>query len=211
VNKNEINFPLNSTEKMIFDFEDDLNDIDYCYEVPVFFDLGLQKIILAHVFVYDAMQKLSNSLQLALKNELLLHESIKRDIGYVYNEYSCNELLQNSSQFVEIYSNDRSFWVGYTYYVWSSCLRNVSCVTWIYNDVKGDIVFEVTPLYVACDSEEPSYVPYDEWLKSYKPYLVRKLSKETVQQWLGQAQYVMSQIDNNIARWKQEDFKIREK
>lgn len=209
MNKNEIIFPLNSTEKMIFDFEDDLSDIDCCYEVSVFLDLGLQKINLANVFVYDAMQKLSNCLQLALKNELLLHESIKQDIGYVYNEYSCNKLLQDRSQFVEVCSSNKSFWVGYKYYVWSTCLRDSSCVTWIYNDVNGDIVFEVTPLYIACDLEKKlSCVPYDEWIIRYQPYAIRKISKEMAQKWLDNIYYVMSQIDNNIARWQQEDLKM---
>lgn len=210
MNRNEIIFPLNVAEKIIFSFEDDLNDIDYCYQVPVFLDLGLRKVTLANVFVSDAMEKLINSLELALKNELLLHASIKQDIGYVYNEYSGNELLQDRSSFVDIHSNGKSFWVGYKYYLWSSCLREFSCVSWIYNDVNGNVVFEVTPLYVPCDLEEElNCMSYGEWIKGYKPYVIRKISKEMVREWLDNAYYLMSQIDNNIVRLQQEDLKIK--
>jgi len=206
VKKYEAIFLINFTEKIIIPFEDALIKIDYCYEVPILLDMGLQKLILANVFIYYAMQKFSDVLKRVLKNELLFHESITKDIGYFYNEYSCNEPLHDREKFVEVNANGRSFWVGYEYYLWSSCLRDSSCATWIYNDVDGDIVFEVTPLYVACDPQEQNYVSYEEWIKNYKPFLIKKISKEVVQQWLDQANFIVEQIDNNVARWKQEEI-----
>jgi chitinase len=73
-------------------------------------------------------------------------------------------------------------------------------MTWIYNDIGGNIIFAITPFYpfLFCDpDEEPNYLPYEEWIKSYKPYLIAKLSRETAEQWLAQANSILEQIDKN--------------
>jgi len=199
---NEVIFSINDMERIVISLEDDLQNIDCCYEQPILLNEGFSEIVLANIPIYYAMQKFSASLQQALDIELVFHKSIIRDIGYLYNEYSFNKSLEDKSIFVEIVANKKTFWVGYKYYIWSSCLKNSSFATWMYNNRDGFIIFEVTPLYVVYDEEESNYIAYEDWIKNYKPYLIRTLSRETAQQWLEKANYIVEQIDKNIARWR---------
>lgn len=50
--------------------------------------------------------------------------------------------------------------------------------------------------------EEPDYIPYEEWIKTYKPYFITTLSRETAQQWLEQAEYIIKIVDDNQRRWE---------
>jgi hypothetical protein len=88
------------------------------------------------------------------------------------------------------------------YHLWAG--KNL--MSWMYNDDEGNIIFEVTPIYPYMyeDAEkEPSYVPYKEWIKDYKPLLIRKISKEVAQKWLKDANTIVEQINNNIAHWRE--------
>ena len=48
--------------------------------------------------------------------------------------------------------------------------------------------------------EEPNYTPYEEWIKTYKPYFITTLSKETAREWIEQADKIIRMVEFNEKR-----------
>lgn len=204
MNKYDLSFILNSTDKIVIKLEEPLTQVHCCYMTDTILLHVQQKILLSSEPLFFNMKDLSSILQKALRNELQLHESINQDIGYLLNEYyQCKEgfVMHN-------FSEESSSWVGYLYHLWEGSKKNIRYVTWIYNNRAGEIVLEVTPSYpyFFCDPEdEPNYISYQEWIKNYRPYLITTISNETAQKWLLQAHEIINQIQANIQRWETEE------
>lgn len=204
MNKYDISFILNSELRLILELTESLECVDCCYRGNIILSQGCRKISLSNDSIRYDMERLSAILKKALSKDLQLDTSISEDIGYL-----CNEYYQNKEGFVLYdFIDGGSDWVGYRYHLWESCKNKIRYMTWIYNDKNGTIIFEVTPCYpyLFCDpAEEPDYVSYDQWIKDYKPYLVKTISTEVAQQWLEQANSIVEQIGLNVERWKRED------
>ena len=199
--KHAITFEISPTEKIIIQLDLSLDRLDCCYIVDILLSQFNQEYTLSNEPVRCAMEDLTKFLKQALNNELQLHESITQNIGYL-----CNEYWQEKEGFViDHLTNETSIWVGYRYRLWEGNNNNVSTNSWIYNDNNGAIILEITPSYpyTFCEpAEEPDYIPYDEWIKTYKPYLIKTLSIETAQKWLEQSKYITKVIQTNVARWE---------
>ena len=201
MNKHNIIFKLNNEENIVIELENPIEELDCCSEAPIIFFHGSKKVILSTDSVRNNMIILSNLLTKALSNKLQLHESIIEDIGYLYNQYS--DYLWNKKSKVQDnfgYSklDGRDTWVGNNYSLWDSDLAS-----WIYNDTDASIVFEVTPVYPEdffCTKRKPQKVSYQEWIKGYAPYLIKKIPHNVAQQWLAQANDILKQIDENVER-----------
>ena len=144
------------------------------------------------------MLYLADNLKKALNRELLLHFSITKDLGYLRNQNLCNDIILPTYSFPD----GGTRWVGYLYFLWQS---NAHFDSWIYNAHDGSIIFEVTPFYpyMYCEpEEEPDYIPYEEWIKTYKPYFITTLSRETAEKWLEQAEHIINIIERNQKRWE---------
>lgn len=196
-------FLLNEADSLTMELHIPLDKVDCCYEESIVFIYNKKKIILCHQAVKDSMYALSIVLKKALEKDLFLHNSIKYDIGYSYNEYSYYLCAGNSiikdTFFCEMLENS-SIWVGMRYYLWAGN----DLVSWLYNDHEGAIIFEVTPFYPYMypgAEEELNYISYEKWIKNYKPYFIRTISRETAEEWLEKAHFIVEQIDKNIARW----------
>jgi hypothetical protein len=201
MNKFFLNFILNASEKIVIGLEDALNDVDYCYRTDIVLLEQNQKILLSTDTLHYDMERFSTFLQKALNNQLQLHESITQDIGYL-----CNEYYQKKDGFVIHNFNDGGpDWIGYQYHLWEASRNNTRIMTWLYNNTDGAIIFEVTPCYpyFFCEpEEEPNYIPYDEWIKTYKPYLIKKIPKKIAQEWLDQAKLIVKTIEKNVEKWE---------
>lgn len=205
MNKNEIIFKLNDTEKIVVELEEELRNIDCCSEAPIVFLQDSKKVTLSKDSVRENMTILSNLLREALSNELQLHKSITEDIGYVYNQYSdflWNKKSKAPNSFGYTQLEGRDIWAGNKYNVWNSALTS-----WIYNDIDGSIIFELTPMYPEdffYTKKKPQKISYQEWIKGYAPYLIEKIPYNVAQKWLTQANAILEQIDENIKRFIKE-------
>ena len=171
------------------------------YEEDIVFSDNKNTILLTNGPIYYNMQQLENFLQKTLINNLKLDKSISSDIGYLCNEYSYNE----SGFTLHTFPSGYVGWIGYQYHTWEAASNDTRYITWLYNDSCGNIIFEITPFYpyMYCEpEEEPNYIPYHEWIKTYKPYLTTILPIEIAQQWLDQAQYIIKNIQNNEETWQ---------
>jgi len=194
--KYEITFLIDNTSKIIIPLEDPVEFLGPIYIEKILLFFNKQKIMLSNTTIYHDMLYLVNLLKKALNQELLLHSSITEDIGYLYNEHFCN----NVTLYEDILPSGQIDWVGYLYNLWES---TTACDSWIYNIADGSIIFEATPHYpyMFCEpEEEPHYIPYEEWIKTYKPYFITTLSKETAQEWIQQAQQIIRMVEYNEKR-----------
>lgn len=194
--KYEITFPINDTLKIIIPLSEPIEFLGPIYQEHILLFHNQQKLILSKSTVYHNMLYLADLLEKALNSKLFLHPSITQDIGYYHNEY-----LANNTNFpTQILADGNTDWVGYFYHLWSARENLSSFDSWIYNAPNGDIVFKVTPLYPYMYSEpekETDYIPYEQWIKNYKPYLMIILPKVIAEQWLKQAKHVVNTIQNN--------------
>jgi hypothetical protein len=141
-------------------------------------------------------------LKKAVKNKLKLHKSIIQDIGFLYNEES-----EGKEGFFYTKLENRDYWIGNRSNLWSPVVIYGNLQTWIYNNEAGDIIFEITPVYPYhyCDpEEEPNFIPYEEWMKDYKPFLIRTIPKDVAQRWLEQTKLLLKQIKKNIKKREKE-------
>ncbi len=70
---------------------------------------------------------------------------------------------------------------------------------WLYS--KSDKIYlEISPLYPWLydgSKQKEKYIPFQEYMKTYKPIALYELSKETVEQWLVQCEKVFASADKS--------------
>lgn len=201
-NTQETSFIINNKTKIIVFHQTEDRELDCNFEDSIIFINDDVEITLAYGFVYHHLRELQFLLTQAIHNQLILHKTIFKDLGFLFNEYSaviCGEKQKESTDLMYIQKDDNSYWPGNDYSLWA-----YDMTSWIYNEPDGSIVFEVTPFYpyMYCEpEEEPDYIPYEEWIKTYKPYFITTISKETALQWLEQAERIIEIVEDNQKRW----------
>ncbi|MBV8660764.1 MAG: hypothetical protein JO129_01290 [Candidatus Dependentiae bacterium] len=188
-----LSFIINNHEKFIINIDCPDNIIHSCNFSKIDLVIKNDHIIIGKSIVDDYAQVLKNKLTLALSNELKLHPSIEKNIGYYWNQ----DLNEEKPDLFMIKGKEESYWVGGMHFLWAtdSSKKNQQYATWLYNDALGNIIFEVTPTYpdTFIDPEDPADVQaYQEWMeKKYKPFFTRIISRETAIQWLDQADMLL--------------------
>ncbi len=195
-----ITFPVDKHTKIIIPLQDPIEWLGPMYEEHILLFSNNHKVFLSKSTIYHDMIDLVDLLKQALSNNLQLDRSIEQNIGYLVHQYHLDEtkVLQHS------FPNRWYGWIGYKYKLWEGIENNTRLMSWIYNAPDGSIIFEVTPFYpyMYCELEdEPDYIPYEEWIKTYKPYFIATLSKETALQWLEQAERIIKIVEDNQKRW----------
>lgn len=106
--------------------------------------------------------------------------------------------LQAVKEFVEIILNKDSNVDKYI-----SCLHQKYNIfgyknkraSWLYNDMHGNIVLEVTPWFDVRKYRKKTV--YEKWIKNYKPILKRIIEPKIAQQWIEQMQTLLRTIREN--------------
>jgi len=193
--KHEIIFTLNENEHFTIQAQDPIEKLHCCYKAPIVFFAENKSYLLTKFDMQRELEILRTLLRDALNNKLKLNDSIKGDIGYFYNQDAREDLGS-------IYKKLKKHWL------WST---STEIRTWLYNDNEDNIIFEITPAYpwLYYDPEEhpekkKGFIPYDEWIKTYKPYVIRTIPKNIAEQWLKQTQYILKHINANIKRMGEE-------
>ncbi len=130
---------------------------------------------------YLILETFQFSLKNALDNKTILPNIINAgEVGYYYNidlskeEYS-EELLDFSRC---------SLWSG----------KDIQ--TWMYNK-NNKIYLEISPAYPWFYNEptdDDNYIPFDEFIKMYKPIAVEEIDPATAQKWLEQCNEILNTI-----------------
>lgn len=190
MNKNNIIFPLNESDKIVIALEEPLTVVHCCYQAPLIIYLGEKKYTFPSESIRHMIQCLIHLLEKALQKKLYAHESIT-NLGHAQNEYYQNELSV-------AYENKE--WVGMHNLLWSG--KGASA--WLYNDKNGAITLEITPVYAypINDSDDEHYIPYEQWIKNYKTYARKEIPFAVAQEWLKKAKSILHTIENTMAQEK---------
>ncbi len=203
---NNIIFNINDSNYIRIELLQQLSHLFRYDEVTITLHTQHQKYILyQNDFIIEALQSLSYSLQKALTNALNLHESITKDIGYLWNR--C--LWGNSKKLVEeIGAENQIYWVGERYLLWSG--QQID--SWLY-EKNNQLFLEVTPTYqwppipIKEARKQPGFISYREFMKQYTPYAIIPLEKKIAQEWLEQTEQLIKLIEANDSKYfiKQEE------
>lgn len=195
---NQIIFDLNKLERIVIDIDEPIQELNYYSQGVCFFVSNNDMYSMGKDTVRYNVQCLRNKIFKALNNQLQLHESITKDIGYLYNQDQ-----QKRPGLIHDTDKDGESWVGYRYYLWG-----VNLITWIYNDKNGDIILEITPRFPGkpkykwqkepfSKEEIENFAWYEEWIKQYQPFLTRTITRETAEKWAQQSKAILDIIENN--------------
>ncbi|MHA1874808.1 MAG: hypothetical protein ACTSUC_00005 [Promethearchaeota archaeon] len=186
-----IRFNIDDSQHLSLEFVGPKKELcTYCWGT-ITYHKGKRKYILYSDFIGLGLESFERSLTKTLRNKLILHKSITKDIGFLWNEYLQDKKEYN---FVEVTLENQRFWIGDSYILWESRGRD----TWMYND--GAIFMEITPCY-KWHSVEPKkyekYLRYKEFIKKYKPIAIIKIDKDIAIQWLKQVKELRNIIRKN--------------
>ncbi|MBP6869899.1 hypothetical protein KBC04_03390 [Candidatus Babeliales bacterium] len=165
-----------------------------CTEVQVYFIDKQRQINIGEQSIGEIFEPLITCLKKAINKNLRLHESLTQNLGFMQNQY-----YQNKADFFRVAaSNDMSsYWVGFDYEICSVSAEAKSYFSaWLYNDIDGKIIFEVTKDYpwhfmeLEDNSEDPDFQTYEEFMKDYKPLITRVIPRQVAIEWLNQAMKV---------------------
>jgi hypothetical protein len=201
-----LTFTINSHEKFVIHTWSPDDIIHCCYQSHVSLFINETEFIIGKSIVADFAERLEIKLKLVLVDKLKLHKSIKKNIGYYWNQ----ELNEDNPNLHLMKGKESSYWVGHKYLLWAtdSNKKYERFSTWLYNDDTGNIIFEVTPTYpeTFIDPEDPAEVKaYQEWMeKSYKPFFTRIIPKDIAEQWLKQAELILKTIQDNVKKLEDE-------
>jgi hypothetical protein len=193
-----ISISTNATEEELYRYDD----------VMVSFYSKDKRYDLLDDYLIIALERFNFVLEAAVNKKLLLHDSIRQDIGYMWNEY----LHKRGDFFYKEGQSGNSYWVGRDYKIWESSRDcNVSCCTWLY-EKNGKFFFEITSDYPWHFSYPPSEknkppLSYNKFIKTYKPYVLREVSLEILQQWLKETERLLNIIIANDAIYLKDIFK----
>ncbi|MBP6869621.1 hypothetical protein KBC04_01960 [Candidatus Babeliales bacterium] len=200
---NTLTFIINEQEKFTMNLDCPENIIHSCNFSNLVLIINNETITIGKSIIDDYAQILKTKLTLALSNKLKLHSSIKKNIGYYWNQ----DLNEDDPDLVFNSKKGKS-WVGNIYFLWATdnSKKYERFATWLYNDEAGNIIFEVTPTYpdTFIDPEDPAdVVAYQEWMeKSYQPFFTRIISQDLALQWLDQVNLILKIIKENAENSK---------
>ena len=191
--------PIDDEKKLVIESPEIFNNTLCCMEGTIKFIANNEEFLLSREPIYNDNERFRDALTLALyRNYQLnyqLHESINKDIGFLYNEK-----LQNKPGLVYEKDNDGNHWVGYHNLLWAN-----DSAAWLYTDKDGSIILEITPVYPGryddiLDNNNKS-IPYEIWIQTYKPYFIVKLSREIVEKWHFATNNLHRKIEENIKKF----------
>lgn len=200
INIDILKFIINDNENIIIPLDKPDDIIDYSYIAKAELIIDDQITIIGSGAIGMQAVQLQRLLEQVIAGQRLIHESIKKSIGYYYNQ----DLHEENPDIFLIQGKESKYWIGSQYLLWTtdSNIKNHQYATWLYNDTSGNIVFEVTPIYPEdyVDLEDSVEVKaYQEWMEtSYKSFFNCIIPKELTIKWLNQANLILKIIDGNV-------------
>lgn len=197
---NTMELILNDNEKLSLLLDEPYGAITAWDEASMFFVSSSDQFLLTKDSAGEQAFKLKTALTLCLNNLKPLHSSIAQDVGYLWNE----ELAEKPG--LSYYQKEGlDYWVGLKNLLWCTpSSTKPAFATWLYNSPAGEIIIEVTPTYPwhfrESDEDEKDYIPYEEFMKHYKPFIIRTIPKDVAHTWLVQAQELLDVIEKNTQR-----------
>ncbi|MBT3455793.1 hypothetical protein HN446_01905 [bacterium] len=196
--KESIVFKISDDFKISVSLMHPLDSTDMFDDTEFFLEHNREKLsIYANDLIIFGLESFCSYIGIAIANEIPLHESIKEDIGYMWNKDLHATAEGYKTKLVMEKGEKTDYWVGQKYLLWSS----PGTTTWLYN--KGDRIFlHVTPTYKwNFDSPEKgeTFISYKDYMKAYKPYYIINIKKNVAQKLLKKVETLIKIIRDNSA------------
>lgn len=191
--KNLLIFRLNDHEKIIIQLFHPDHQLHCCYFPIIYFMQHNHKLRLnKHEDAREIAERFIKKLEQALQNKLQLSDSIQ-DLGKLAN-YHHNK--KNGRDYFSKKYDDHSEILN------KYILLHDNYFTFLYNDKDGNIILQISPSYpkrYVRKNKKPPYNNFLYWMKtSYKPQIIRIISKNIAEDWLAQYHQILDIIQNNI-------------
>lgn len=121
-NTNKTILVINNQTKIIMFHRIEYYELNCCSEDSIMLIDNDVQTMIADGFIYDHAAKLGSLLKKALLGLLTLDKDIKKNLGYLFNEYSadiCEEKKEKSIDLVYIEKNNKKYWPGNDYSLWA--------------------------------------------------------------------------------------------
>ncbi|MBI2352856.1 hypothetical protein HYV11_01265 [Candidatus Dependentiae bacterium] len=168
-----------------------IEQVYICYHLEMYWCEDKEKIIIGKNDAGGFLEKFELLLPLVLEQKLVLDVSIQKSLGFYLNEIFADRESFVNLKYEYYDSCAYSDWIGMHYFMTSTCAPHDPVVTtWMYNDINGDIVLEVTEMFSWSEQEVASSEEMDryfEFLKNFKPILKQVIPKKVAEQWLRKA------------------------
>lgn len=186
----EVNFVLDQDKKFSIKVPGLPDKINYYYD-PISelhkFDEAMVAFIdqkncidLKQDVIDEILCRLYGSLKLAIDHKLVLPNTIKFGcVGYLLNQYL----------------NDLNSFDIFPYWMWSS---NMNVATILYN-FEDKIYFEIVPTYPWTflePVEGDGYITFQEFMITYKPYIVEGIPINTAKKWCDKSEALLKQLNS---------------
>ncbi len=188
MNNFEFKFPFSEQECIEIKMHSIEEALHCCTQIPMIYTMPSQEILLSVGSVKNNMYLFAKLLRKALANNLKLDSSIDKNIGYFFNQ----DLHEGRGNLKYEKFGEIEFWVGQSYQLWA--YRSAS---WLYNNKHGDIVFEITPLYLP-ENQNFDQQKYQEFMKNYAPICTKIIPQSIVESWLQKAECILHEIEDHI-------------
>ncbi|MBI2352975.1 hypothetical protein HYV11_01880 [Candidatus Dependentiae bacterium] len=168
-----------------------LKEVYICYFLEMYWCEDEKNIIIGKNDAGGFLEKFKLLLPLALEQKLMLDESIKKNLGYYWNEIFADRKSFVNLVYKHASDGKYTYWIGMNYFMASTCAPHDPVVTtWMYNDTNGDIILEITERFTWSEQEIASPEEMDRYfafLKNYKPILKQVIPQKVAEQWLKKA------------------------
>jgi hypothetical protein len=164
--------------------------------VTVFFTGNQETERLACDVLYEKISNLFYLLEKSLNQENKVDEQHIPDIGLFFNEMH----YKKSMLYETISSNEL-----YKHVVWSPIFKWGDIQTWLYSNTHGETILFLAPVYPFFHTKrENQHASYTRWMKTYKPFARRIISRDIAEKWLKQAGDIINLIETNSATRSEE-------
>jgi len=188
---NKILFKLNERKSLcLISSTLPIEQVYLCYDLKMYWVDNNDMDLIGQDSAGELIEQFERVLYAALDQKLILDKSIRKNLGYYWNE-----IFADRESFVDLVYDLNVFgspvgWVGSKYLVWSTQAPSYPLIsTWMYNDMNGNIVLEVSEMFAWSKEEDVDQNnKYAVFLKNYKPLFKEIISQRIAQQWLHQVQ-----------------------
>jgi hypothetical protein len=186
----EIQFNVSTGQSLRIDLPDTLEETHRFDDIDVLFsDQEKAFSLFENEHISEAVRSLNNALNLALEGKIKFPADLNPDKGiYYYSMISMNDFYKNNNTG----SVDPASKVAW---IWSGT-KNNQPQTFIYT-IDADIFLEISPNYKWLNAEPQEgdgFIPFEEFLKSYRMLYRFKLDTPTILEWQKTCENVLNSL-----------------
>ena len=183
---------LDNTEYLSIESETTIEEITSCCDYIEIYLRDNENYLIGYDTFHYSVASLIDLLMDAINGKLQLPISTAKDLGYLWNE-KCNGFSNELFETRLIEGVPR--WIGIDYILFSTPGNSSPILTtWLYNNKNNEIILEITPDYLWHFSDpkpEEKYVTYEDFIRTYRPILIRTIPLDVAKRWVAQAQHLL--------------------